>query len=44
MDKKQQISAREYMRLLENADKNLKVLRKKRQCFLYSKKYVVVHA
>ncbi len=42
IEKKRQISAREYMKLLENADKSMKVLYKKRQCFLYNKTYMIV--
>lgn len=36
--KKRQITAREYMKLLDNADKTKRVLNKKRQCFLYKTK------
>ena len=35
IEKKRQISAREYVKLLENSDKGMKVLKKRRQCFLY---------
>lgn len=42
IEKKQQISARECLRLLELADKTKKVLNKYRQCFLYNKSYIVI--
>ncbi len=42
IEKKWQISAREYMKLLEDADSSLKVLKKKRMCFLYDKSYMVL--
>ncbi len=42
IEKKRQISAREYMKLLESADKSLRVLKKNRICFLYNKSYMVV--
>jgi hypothetical protein len=35
---KRQISAREYMKLIDNADDRMKILKKKKQCFLYKKK------
>ena len=42
IEKKRQISAREYMNYLESADKSLKVLHKKRQCLLYLKTYMIL--
>ena len=42
IEKKQQISARESLRLLESTDKSKKVLKKHRQCFLYNKSYLVI--
>lgn len=42
IEKKRQISAREYINLLASADDSLKVLRKKRQCFLYLKTYMIL--
>eukprot|EP00826_Nyctotherus_ovalis_P054040 TRINITY_DN7059_c0_g1_i2.p1 TRINITY_DN7059_c0_g1~~TRINITY_DN7059_c0_g1_i2.p1 ORF type:complete len:353 (-),score=100.80 TRINITY_DN7059_c0_g1_i2:73-1131(-) len=42
IEKKRQISAREYINLLASADDSLKVLHKKRQCFLYLKTYMIL--
>ena len=42
IEKKHQISAREYVKLVENADKSLRVLKKKRLCFLYNKSNIVI--
>ena len=42
IEKKRQITAREYMKLLENVDKSMKILTKKRQCFLYNKTYMIL--
>jgi len=42
IEKKQQISAKEYMRLVENADKSLKELKKRRMCLLYKKTNLII--
>eukprot|EP00826_Nyctotherus_ovalis_P001098 TRINITY_DN10131_c0_g1_i3.p1 TRINITY_DN10131_c0_g1~~TRINITY_DN10131_c0_g1_i3.p1 ORF type:complete len:129 (+),score=34.37 TRINITY_DN10131_c0_g1_i3:78-464(+) len=42
IEKMQQISARECMKLLELADTTKKVLKKYRQCFLYNKSYMII--
>lgn len=42
IEKKRQISAREYINLLSYADNTLTSLRKKRQCFLYRKTYMIL--
>jgi hypothetical protein len=42
IEKKRQISAREYINLLAYADKSLNVIRKKRKCFLYMKTYMIL--
>ncbi len=37
IEKKKQISAREYVKLLERADKSLKVLIRDRNCFIFDR-------
>ena len=43
IEKKRQISAREYVKLLENADKSKKVITRKRKCFLYMSTYATLY-
>jgi hypothetical protein len=40
--KKRQITAREYIELLEQRDKDKKVIKKLRQCFIYEQQYFMV--
>jgi len=42
IEKKRQISAREYINLLAYANKSLNPIRKKRECFLYRKTYMIL--
>ena len=42
IQKKKQITAREYIQLLENQDPNKKKVRKIRQCFIFERQYFMV--